>query len=118
MRTPPLAPLALVVGCALLTACARTSSGGSDCVSHYEPVASAATWAELKAEMVGSTQRGRAVAALRIQARGDEAVGLGDEQAVRIVDLLGQRGRRIAQVEVWRTDGGGWAAGAWSQCTD
>ena len=32
--------------------------------------------------------------------------------------LLDRKGRRLAQVDVWRTDAGGWRAGAWSQCID
>lgn len=109
--------LGLLFACGLLSTCASSGSDYGNCDSHYDLVASASTWAELKAEMVGSTQRGRAVASLRTQARGDD-VGVGDEKAVRVVDLLDQRGRRLVQVEIWRTDSGGWASGAWSQCID
>jgi hypothetical protein len=86
-------------------------------VSHYVSVVTAPTWDELKDAMVGSKERGRVVASLRTQARGDD-VGGGDEAAVRVVDLLDDRGRRLVQVDVWRTDGGEWRAGAWSQCID
>jgi hypothetical protein len=112
------ASLGLFLVCGMLSACESSSSDYGDCDSHYDSVASASTWAELKAEIVGSTQRGRVVASLRTQSRGDEVVGVGDEEAVRVVDLLDQQGRRLVQVEVWRTDSEGWASGAWSQCID
>jgi hypothetical protein len=113
-----------LVACSVLTACAGGyddvhvgSSGDGDCTSHYEPVASAATWAGLKEAMLADDDWGR-VASLRIQARGDEIdSGAGDEEVVRVVDLLSHRGRRLIQVDVWRTDIG-WAAGVWSQCID
>jgi hypothetical protein len=34
------------------------------------------------------------------------------------VDLLNRKGRRLAQVEVWRTESGAWRAGIWLQCID
>lgn len=85
-------------------------------MSRYEPVASARTWASLKDEMLGYEERGT-VASLRAQARGPD-VGAGDQDAVRVVDLLNRSGRRLVQVEVWRTDNGAWRAGVWSQCID
>lgn len=118
MRALSTAPLGLLLACGLLSACESSSNEYGNCDSHYDPVASAPTWAGLKAKMVASTQRGRLVASLRTQARGDEVVSVGDEKAVRVVDLLDQQGRRLVQVEVWRTDSGGWASGAWSQCID
>jgi hypothetical protein len=99
--------------CGLLNACV-SDSGGGDCVSHYDPVADAATWRDLKDAML-ATERGR-VASVRIQGRGD--VGAGDVDAVRVVDLLDEDGRRLVQVDVWRTDAGTWRAGVWSQCID
>ena len=102
--------------CGLLNACEGTSEHGGDCVSHYDPVASAPTWAGLKEGMLDHEDGGR-VASLRTQARGDDA-GAGDQEAVRVVDLLDRSGRRLVQVDVWRTDAGGWRAGAWSQCID
>jgi hypothetical protein len=59
----------------------------------------------------------RPVASLRTQARGED-VGAGDEDAVRVVDLLNQQGDRLVQVDVWRTAAGSWRAGVWSQCID
>jgi hypothetical protein len=100
--------------CGLLNACV-SDSGGGDCVSHYDPVADAATWRDLKDAML-ATERGR-VASVRIQGRGDD-VGAGDVNAVRVVDLLDKDGRRLVQVDVWRTDAGTWRAGVWSQCID
>lgn len=102
----------------LLVACAGTtgSEGGGDCVSQYLPVAGAPTLRGLKEAMVGYEERGR-VFSLRTQARGVD-VGGGDQDAVRVVDLLGRNGRRLAQVEVWRTESGAWRAGIWSQCID
>lgn len=107
------------LACMGLSSCAGStgSSGGAgDCVSHYEDVASAATWAGLKDAMVASRAWGR-VASIRVQARGVD-VGAGDQPAVRVVDLLGTDGLRLVQADVWRTDTGGWRAGAWSQCID
>lgn len=106
------------VACASLTSCSDstgTSSGG-DCESHYDVVATAPTWSGLQRAMRRTTTWGR-VASVRTQVRGDD-VGAGDEDAVRIVDLLGPQGQRRVQVDVWRTDSGGWRAGAWSQCID
>lgn len=102
----------------ILGACAGTSVGGGegDCASHYEPVAQASSWVGLKDAMLDYRQRGRVVS-VRTQARGHD-VGAGDQDAVRVVDLLDRRGRRVVQVDVWRTDAGGWRAGAWSQCID
>jgi hypothetical protein len=73
------------LACGLLSACAGTTEGG-DCLSHYNPVASAPTWEGLKAAMLAYKERGR-VASVRTQARGDD-VGAGDQAAVRVVDLL------------------------------
>lgn len=104
-----------VVTCGTLGGCADTTPSG-DCLSHYDPVARAATWAGLKDAMLDYQERGR-VASVRTQARGAD-VGAGDEDAVRVVDLLDRRGRRLAQVEVWRTQQGAWRAGVWEQCID
>lgn len=57
------------------------------------------------------------VASVRTQASG-AGVGVGDQETVRVVDLLNRAGRRIVQVEVWRTEAGAWRAGVWSQCID
>ena len=103
------------LACGLLSACAGTTEGG-DCLSHYNPVASAPTWEGLKAAMSAYKERGH-VASVRTQARGDD-VGAGDQAAVRVVDLLNRNGRRLVQVDVWRTDAGAWRAGVWSQCID
>jgi hypothetical protein len=35
-----------------------------------------------------------------------------------VVDLLNRNGRRLVQVDVWRTSAGAWRAGVWGQCTD
>jgi hypothetical protein len=120
MNPRPAVAAGLLVGC--LLACLLSSCGGvgssrdDDCVSSYEPVASASSWPALKDAMLAYDERGR-VASLRTQARGKD-VGAGDEDAMRVVDLLDRRGRRLTQVDVWRTDGGGWRAGVWSQCID
>src|SRR5262245_52406304 len=81
-----------VLACGILSACAGTTGGGH-CVSHYDPLASASTWHGLKDAMLGYKQRGR-VASVRTQARGED-VGAGDQDAVRVVDLLNQDGRRL-----------------------
>jgi len=103
-----------LLACGLFSGC-ESASSGDDCVSHYETVAEAPSWDGLKDAMLGYDERGR-VASLRTQERGND-VGVGDEDAVRVVDLLNRKGRRIVQVEVWRTDDQ-WHAGAWSQCID
>jgi hypothetical protein len=108
-----------LLACGILSACAGTtgvSSAGGGCVSHYDSVASASTWAGLKDAMLRQTEWGR-VASVRTQARGDD-VGVGNQNAVRVVDLLNRSDRRLVQVDVWRTNRGGWRAGAWSQCID
>jgi hypothetical protein len=84
------------LACMCLSSCSSTtgSTGGNgDCESQYDDVASAPTWAGLKNAMLGSTDRGR-VASIRIQADGVD-VGAGDQDAVRVVDLLGRNGRRL-----------------------
>jgi hypothetical protein len=105
-----------VLACGLLSGCAGTTEGGSDCVSHYNFVAGSPTWEGLKNAMLGYTERGR-VASVRTHARGDD-IGAGDQKAVRVVDLLNRNGRRLVQVDVWRTDARAWRAGIWSQCID
>ena len=67
MRATVRLGLAVLAG-GLLSACAGTTEGG-DCLSHYNPVASAPTWEGLKDAMLGYQERGR-VASLRTQARG------------------------------------------------
>ena len=107
------------LACLSLSSCSGTtgSTGGDgDCVSHYDKVVSAPTWPSLKNAMLDSSDWGR-VASIRIQAQGID-VGAGDQEAVRVVDLLGRNGRRLIQVDVWRTDAGAWRAGTWSQCID
>lgn len=107
------------LACLALGGCQSTTvdgGGGGDCVSHYDPVAEAATWPDLKTAMLDTTDWGR-VASVRTQATGDD-IGAGDEDVVRLVDLLDKSGRRLAQADVWRTDSGGWSAGVWSQCID
>jgi hypothetical protein len=85
-------------------------------VSHYDFVADAPTWEGLKDAMLGYKERGR-VASVRTQAKGDD-VGAGDQKAVRVGDLLNRNGRRLVQVDVWRTHARAWRAGIWSQCID
>jgi hypothetical protein len=114
--TAPVRRYLAVLACGILSACAGTTGGGGDCVSQYEPVASAPTWHSLKDAMLGYKERGT-VASLRTQARGHD-VGAGNQDAVRVVDLLNRNGRRLVQVDVWRTEAGTWRAGAWSQCID
>lgn len=105
-----------VLACASLGACAGETTGGTDCTSHYDHVASAPTWAGLRAAMLDYPGSGH-VASVRTQARGVD-VGAGDRHAVRVVDLLDRHGRRLVQVDVWRTGTGAWRAGAWQQCID
>jgi hypothetical protein len=106
-----------VLATGVLSACAGAGEpAGGDCVSRYDSVVRAPTWTGLKNEMLDSREWGRAVS-VRTQARGDD-VGVGDQDAVRVVDLVNRNGRRLIQVEVWRTDAGAWRAGAWSQCID
>ena len=106
------------LACGILAACTGTtpSESGGDCVSQYDSVAGAPTWEGLKEAMLGVKEWGR-VATVRTQERGDD-VGVGDQDAVRVVDLLSRNGRRLVQVEVWRTEAGAWRAGVWMQCID
>src|SRR3954452_874311 len=104
-----------VLSCVALSACAG-STDRADCVSHYSPVATAPTWDDLREGMLRYREWGR-VDSVRIQARGHD-VGAGDQDAVRVVDLLNRNGRRLVQVDVWRTGAGAWRAGVWGQCTD
>lgn len=108
----------VVLVCGTLGACGGTTgtSEGGDCVSHYEPVASARSWLGLTDAIVQQTDWGPVVS-VRTQARGHD-VGAGDQDAVRVIDLLDRKGRRLAQADVWRTDAGEWRAGVWSQCID
>lgn len=122
MKRLVLCCIALGLG-SLLSACASgeevgRSSSDTDCTSHYDAVASASSWRELKVAMLATRGWGR-VEALRVQARGQRAAkgALGPEKVVRVVDLLDRRGKRLAQVNVWRT-ADGWRAGEWSQCID
>ncbi|WP_137291816.1 hypothetical protein [Nocardioides dongxiaopingii] len=105
------------LSCWVLGGCGATgSSSDEDCESSYESVADGATWGDLEDAMLDYDGQGRVVS-VRTQARGRD-VGAGDEDAVRVVDLLDRRGSRVLQVEVWRTEAGAWRAGAWRQCID
>lgn len=115
-----------VLACGILSACAGSTgptkypaavqAGDDDCVSNYDHIASAPTWDALKDAMLGYKERGH-VASVRTQVRGND-VGAGDREAVRVVDLLNRNGRRLVQVDVWRTEAGAWRAGLWNQCID
>lgn len=108
-----------VLTCVVVGACGGSAGvwrPGGNCVSHYDVVATAPTWVALKNAMLGYKERGP-VASVRTQARGHD-VGVGDQDAVRVVDLLNPKGRRLAQVEAWRTESGAWRAGIWLQCID
>lgn len=110
---------AALSSCFLLVGCLSTEPGsgsGGDCESSYSEVVQAPTWQALKDELVGSDSWPRAVA-VRVQEQGTD-IGVGDEDAVRVVDLLDDKGRRVVQLEVWRTDDAAWSAGSWSQCID
>ena len=118
MRRRLTVPIGVAFASGLLSACTSvgSSSDDGDCVDHYDAVASASTWQGLKDAMLRYDERGHVVS-VRTQVRGDD-VGAGDEDAVRVVDLLNQKGRRLVQVDVWRTDDGAWRAGLWKQCVD
>ena len=107
-----------IVACLLVTACESSAEGGGgDCVSHYDNLARARTWNGLKEAMLASEEWGRVVS-LRTQGRGEDNRAPGGEDVVRVVDLLNRNGRRLIQVDVWRTDAGAWRAGVWNQCID
>lgn len=107
-----------LVACVHLPGCASDEavSSGGDCVSRYDPVASAATWRQMRSAMLDRTDLGE-VDRVRVQARGQD-LGSSDEDVVRVVDLLDDSGKRIVQVDVWRGEDGGWRAGVWHQCID
>lgn len=111
-------PIGVALASGVVSACESVGSSGDDddCVSHYDAVASASTWQGLKDAMLDYSERGRVVS-VRTQAKGND-LGAGDENAVRVVDLLNQNGRRLVQVDGWRTDDGAWRAGVWKQCID
>ena len=105
---------------ALLSGCTTVSSSvDSGCTSSHLRVARADTWSGLRDAMTAyDTGRGRTTG-IRVQERGhDLSPDHGGVDVVRVVDLLDRRDRRLLQVDVWRTDDGGWAAGAWQQCID
>jgi hypothetical protein len=109
-----------VLACGLLSACVEqvgSSGGGDDCISHYRDVVSAATWSRLKDGLLQYDDRGPA-GSVRIQEAGSDIDSPGDKDVVRVVDVLNSKGRRLAQFNVWRADGGAWRAGVWSQCID
>lgn len=109
-----------VLACVLLSGCAGeggSSSGGGDCVSHYDNVVGAPTWPRLKDALLRHDELGRA-ASVRVQARGKDVSSPGDEHVVRVVEVLNRNGRRLGHFDVWRDDAGGWSAGTWSQCID
>lgn len=102
-----------------LAACSSVTTGTtqSPCRSHYSSVVDARTWHALAAGLRGSTRWGE-VTRVRVQARGSD-VGAGDRPAVRVVDLVDQRGHRLVQADVWRTsETPSWHAGVWMQCID
>ncbi|MCW2818445.1 MAG: hypothetical protein JWR42_1232 [Marmoricola sp.] len=102
----------------VLLGCGVVGEAASDdvCVSRYHGLEEAASWPALRTTVLASSEWGE-VAAVRTQVRGVD-VGVGDQDAVRVIDLLDRRGERLAQAEVWRTASGGWRAGVWGQCTD
>ncbi|MFN8195400.1 MAG: hypothetical protein U0R80_14085 [Nocardioidaceae bacterium] len=114
-------PARLAVAASLLvlsTACsAEPTESDPDCTSQYLDVLSSSSWAGLKDEMLQYDERGQ-VASVRIQEEGQGLIDGRGQNVVRVVDLLSREGRRLVQVDVWRTDGGGWSAGRWSQCID
>lgn len=112
-HAPGLLALALAAG-AVVSGCDNT--GVEDCVSRYETLATAPTWGELRSELLRYRDR-RQVVSVRTVERGDD-VGVGNQKTERIVDLLDRRDRRVAQVEVWRSESGEWRAGEWLQCVD
>ena len=110
------AALTVFAGCSGSDERGWSSGDDGECTSHYEPVASAPTWDGLKDAMLAYEEWGRVVS-VRTQASGHD-VGAGDQDAVRVVDLLNRQGRRLIQADVWRTDAGAWRAGVWHQCID
>jgi hypothetical protein len=108
-----------VLACGIASACSVGSTAdGNNCVSRYHSVASAPTWDGLKDAMLDHKEERQVASSLRTQARGDDVDGVGDKDVVRVVDILNRRGRRLMQVDVWRTEAGDWRAGVWGQCTD
>lgn len=110
------AALTVSAGCSGSDERVWSSGDDGDCTSHYAPVASAPTWDGLRDAMLANEEWGRVVS-VRTEARGHN-VGAGDQDAVRVVDLLNRKGRRLIQADVWRTDAGAWRAGVWHQCID
>jgi hypothetical protein len=108
-----------VLACGIASACSVGSTAdGNNCVSRYHSVASAPTWDGLKDAMLNHKEEHPVATSLRTQARGDDVDSPGDQNVVRVMDILNRNGQRLVQVDVWRTDAGAWRAGAWGQCTD
>jgi hypothetical protein len=108
----------VLIACWMFSACTGSSGSGhpGDCASYYESVANAPSWEALRDAMLRYGEWGRVVS-VRTQVRGED-VGAGNKDAVRVVDLVNRNGRRLIQVDVWRTDAGAWRAGVWNQCID
>lgn len=98
----------------LLSGCAAAEEG--DCVSSFEVLASAPSWAALEQRLLKYDALGE-VTSVRRQAEG-QRFERGGKTVVRVVDLLDQKRHRLAQVDVWREADGEWQAGIWGQCTD
>jgi len=106
--------------CALAIGCSseddRGRIPGGDCVSYYDTVGTADSWMELKPKLLRYREWGR-VASVRTLARGED-VGVGDQDAHRVVGLINRNDRRLVEVEIWRTETGMLRAGIWRQCID
>lgn len=124
MSDRPTASVALLLAAVLGLASGCSGStvegeivGDEGCDSAYDPVARAPSWPALERGMLAYDGGRRPVTAVRVQERGHD-LGYGAEDVVRVVDLLDRTGRRVVQVDVWRTPDGGWRAGVWMQCID
>ena len=108
------------LSCGILSACAVAgTTEGDDCVSHYESIGNAPTWAGLQTAMLEHDGWWGPVVSARTQSRGDDAgVGEQGQDLERVIDLLNRKGGRAIQAHVWRADSGAWRAGVWHQCTD
>ena len=98
-----------VLLCGILGACASSTNGGVDCVSHYEQIANAATKPVLKRQLLHDVDPGVRSLLVIDKDKTDDKV---------VVNLLNRRRHLVMSLEMWQRNDGTWTAQQWSQCID
>ena len=106
MRMRPMVVTGVVVAIGLSGCGPGESSGGGDCVSHYDRIAEAPTLEKLKQKLVAERPRGAFV----------KVVGRDGDQLA--INVLSAKQRLLVSLDAWRLDNGRWTAEQWSQCID